>query len=174
MIEEKYQQLCATPSDINEHLPTIKKYASECESIVELGVRGMVSTWALLAGKPKIMLSVDVAHPSEFGTDIFDAYDATAEANIAWEFALTSSLEIELPEHELLFIDTLHTYDQLSKELEKHHVKAKKYILMHDTNLAGDPDNMRGAVNDFLDAHKEWEIKEYFENNNGLTALHRV
>ena len=49
-IEEKYKFLCKKPSDINEHLPTLYKYASECESIAELGVRGVISTWALLYG----------------------------------------------------------------------------------------------------------------------------
>lgn len=72
-IEEKYQDLCLKPSDIYQHLPTLKKYAAE---------------------------------------------------------------------------------------LERHCNKAKKFIAMHDTNLAGDPDRMRQAVNDFLDKHKEWEVSD--------------
>lgn len=171
-IQEHYDQLCNTPSDIWEHLPTLKRYASESDFIIELGVRGLVSTWALLAGSPKQMISVDIAHPSEFGSDIMEVYQATEAFD--WQFILASSLEIDLPEHDLLFIDTLHTYDQLSAELKRHHEKVKKYIIMHDTNLAGDPDNMRGAVNDFLDQNKEWQIAEFFENNNGLTVLSRV
>ena len=47
---DKYNQLSSSPSDINEHLPTICKYASECESVMELGVRGCVSSWALVKG----------------------------------------------------------------------------------------------------------------------------
>ena len=174
MIDEKYELLCKTPSDIHEHLPTLKKYASESPFIVELGVRGIVSTWALLAGKPKQMLSVDIAHPKEFGADIMEVYDATADADIAYAFVEKSSLDIVLPEHDLLFIDTLHTYDQLTAELNKHENKVRTYILMHDTNLKGDPDNMRGAVNDFIDKNSQWEIKEFFENCNGLTVLKRV
>jgi hypothetical protein len=30
----KYEQLRNTPSDINEHLPTLKKYTEECDTIV--------------------------------------------------------------------------------------------------------------------------------------------
>ena len=37
-------------SDIMEHLPTLYKYATECESVLELGVRGCVSSWAFLKG----------------------------------------------------------------------------------------------------------------------------
>ena len=173
-IEEKYQLLCATPSDINEHLPTLRKYATGCESIVEVGVRAIVSTWVFLAAKPKQLLSVDITHPKEYGGDLFEVYDRADEQGVNFGFVERSSLEIELPEHDLLFIDTLHTYAQLSAELEKHHSKVKKYIAMHDTNLAGDPDNMKGAVNDFLVKHPEWAIKEYFDNCNGLTILHRV
>lgn len=173
MIEEKYNQLCATPSDIFEHLPTIKRYASECEFIVELGVRSIVSTWALLAGKPKQLISVDITHPNDYGGNIMEVYDATADAGIAFDFVQKSSLEIDLPDIDLLFIDTLHEYSQLSQELKKHQPFVNKYIIMHDTNLAGD-EGMKRAVNEFLDANPQWEIAEYFLNNNGLTVLKRV
>jgi hypothetical protein len=36
----KYNNFCNYSSDINEHLPTLYNYARECESILELGVRG--------------------------------------------------------------------------------------------------------------------------------------
>jgi hypothetical protein len=32
-VQRKFQQLSNTPSDINEHLHTLSKYASECESV---------------------------------------------------------------------------------------------------------------------------------------------
>lgn len=174
MIEEKYQQLCRTPSDIYEHLPTLKKYAEQCDSVVELGVRYIVSTWAFLAAKPKSLLSVDIEHPSVFGADIMEVYELADEAGIDFQFVQKSSLEIVLPEVDFIFIDTLHTYDQLSAELDLHHTKAKKFIAMHDTNLAGDPDNMRGAVNNFLNRTPEWQVAEQFDNCNGLTVLKLV
>ena len=34
-------------SDINEHIPTLLKYAEECDHITEMGVRKGVSLWAL-------------------------------------------------------------------------------------------------------------------------------
>jgi hypothetical protein len=49
-IINKYNILCKKNSDINEHLPTLYKYASECESIIELGVRGVISTYAFIYG----------------------------------------------------------------------------------------------------------------------------
>ena len=50
LINEEYERLCGRTSDINEHLPTLYKYASECESVFETGVREVVSSWALAKG----------------------------------------------------------------------------------------------------------------------------
>ena len=46
----KYEEMCNITSDINEHLPTLSKYASDCESAIEFGVRGCISSWAILNG----------------------------------------------------------------------------------------------------------------------------
>lgn len=169
-IEEKYEQLCSTSSDINEHLPTIRKYARLSDTIFELGVRGMVSTWALLAGHPREMVSIDIAHPSEHGGDVEETQKIAQEENIYWRFLKGSSLEVQLPQHDLLFIDTIHDYDQLTKELKLHSPWTSKYIIMHDTVLH----EMNEAINEFLTDNKDWKIKEIFTNNNGLVVLQRV
>ena len=49
-LRKKYESLCKEKSDINEHLPTIYNLAKDCESIIELGVRGVVSSYALTYG----------------------------------------------------------------------------------------------------------------------------
>ena len=50
IINKKYNQLCNTKSDINEHLPTLYNYAKQSESFLECGVRGCVSSWAISKG----------------------------------------------------------------------------------------------------------------------------
>ena len=50
IVHKKYIALCNYPNDINEHLPTLYSYATECESILETGVRGCVSSWAFING----------------------------------------------------------------------------------------------------------------------------
>ena len=49
--------------DMFPHYSTLTRYARECETIVEFGVRGGVSTWALLDGLPAggYLYSVDIA-----------------------------------------------------------------------------------------------------------------
>ena len=168
MIEEKYQQLL--PSDITEHLPTLKKYALLSDRIVELGVRGMVSTWALLAGHPQIMVSIDIVDPSEHKGDVEGTKAITEKEGVDWRFVKISSLEIELFRHDLLFIDTIHSYEQLSLELKIHSPHTTKYIIMHDTNVPG----MQQAIREFLIGNLDWKVKEVFENNNGLVVLQRI
>ena len=170
MIEEKYKQLCETPSDINEHLPTLRKYAILCESIVELGVRGMVSTWALLAGKPETMVSVDIVHTSEHKGNDEAAKEMARREHITWHFEQISSLDLRFRRCELLFIDTLHFYDQLSQELKLHSPHTTKYIIMHDTVIP----EMQRAVDEFLTGNSDWKIKEVLTTLTGLTVLQRV
>lgn len=168
-IEEYYNYFHNKEGDINEHFPVIKKYAEECEIIYELGVRGIVSTWALLAGHPKKMVSVDIVHPSYFGGDIESVSSICKENNIDYIFVLANSLEIEIEETDLLFIDTIHTCEQVTKELEKHAEKTKKYIIFHDTEIP----EMENAVQLFLSKNAIWNLKEVKRNNNGLTVLER-
>src|SRR3990167_2996377 len=170
MIEDKYKQLCETPSDINEHLPTLKKYALLSDTIFELGVRGMVSTWGLLAGLPRVMASIDIVHPSEHKGNVEEAKEIVAKEGVIWNFYKESSLESRLPRHDLLFIDTIHSYEQLSQELKLHSPHTVKYIIMHDTVIP----EMKRAIDEFLTGNMDWKIKEVFENNNGLIVLQRI
>ena len=170
MIEDIYQQLHGIETDINEHFPTLKKYALLSDRIVELGVRGIVSTWALLAGHPKEMISVDIVSPTEHGGDIRATTEIAKDGGTDWRFYKGSSLDIELARCDLLFIDTIHSYEQLSQELKLHSPHTTKYIIMHDTNV----EEMQRAINEFLLGNEDWMIKERFLNNNGLVVLQRV
>ena len=191
-ILEKYEQASNTYSDINEHLPTLKKYTEECEVVVEMGVRRIVSTWAFLAGKPKKLTSLDLHNPDKFGGNLQEIYDAVKETDIDFSFVESDSLTYDMEECDLLFIDTWHDYLQLKKELERHHSRVKKYIILHDTvafgfDDEGDysdyntprietnlPKGLWGAVEEFLYHNRNWIVWEKKPNNNGLTILKRT
>ena len=164
MIEEKYKQLCETPSDINEHLPTLKKYAFLCDSVVELGVRGMVSTYGLLAGYPSGMVSVDIIDPIEV------LKETARNEGVEWNFVKGSSLDLTFRRADLLFIDTIHSYEQLSQELKLHSPHIAKYIIMHDTNFP----EMQKAIDEFLTNNNDWKVKEVLTTLTGLTVLQRT
>ena len=189
-IKQIFESQCSSPSDINEHLPTLLEYAKECEHITEMGVRWVSSTWPLLLSKPKKMISYDIVT----NPNINEVINLAKEYNIDYNFIESDVLKIQIEETELLFIDTLHTYNQLVCELELHSEKCSKYIILHDTTSFGEIDesiynhassdikNLKtgkqglwNATLDFLDSEKgkNWEILERFTNNNGLTILKR-
>lgn len=190
-IEEKFEILRNKPSDINEHFDTLRRYASDSETICEMGVRAIISTWALLAGKPKKLISLDFQDPQIFGANIEEVYEACQEYGIEFQFQLANTLEYNLEPCDLLLIDTWHDFLQLKMELYRHHSKVKKFIILHDTNSFGFrnedfyelydqgrpesnlPKGLVPAVDEFINNNPEWFIYERFAHNNGVTVLKR-
>lgn len=190
-LEQIINQIYLTPSDINEHIPTLIEYASECESITEMGVRAITSTWAFLGSAPKRLISYDMEDPSHYGANINLVYDVAKQYGLNFTFTKADVLKINIEETDLLFLDTWHAYDQLKAELEKHSSKARKYIIMHDTTsyeyrdepltsentFEGEKSSGKGlwpAITEFLQSNPEWEIHKRYTNNNGLTILKRI
>ena len=183
IVDEKYYYLSSVPSDINEHLSTLKKYTEECDSVLELGVRWIVAAWAFLAGKPKHYIGLDIEHPSFFGADIVELRKGALQNNVNFHFIvgddLDSQIYNQIPNVDLTFIDTDHTYNQVKSELEIYHLKTNKYIILHDTisfrygGFNGDEKGLWSAIIECVYSHPEWEIWESFANNNGLTVLRK-
>ena len=83
-----------------------------------------------------------------------------------------------------MFIDTLHSFKQLSAELERHNTKVKKYIILHDTisfghtneddRKSGDNCGLVPAISNFLKQNKNWKEEATHSNNNGLTILRKI
>lgn len=180
-LEQIVNEMYKTPSDINEHIPTLLKYGQECEHITEMGVRWIVSTWAFLGAAPKKLISYDIKNPSHWGKNINHVYTVAKEYGLDFTFVEADVLKIDIEPTDLLFIDTWHIYDQLKQELTLHGNKAKKYIIMHDTTTFGEQGERKPykglwpAIEEFLEDNKGvWALKERFTNNNGLTILQRI
>jgi len=186
-IQEIIHQITTTPSDINEHIPTLLKYGKLCSHITEMGVRWVVSTWAFLSVLPKTLKSYDMQNPSTWGVDIQDVYDAAKEHNVDFSFTQANVLDVEIEQTDLLFIDTWHAYKQLKAELKLHSSKVNKYIIFHDTTTfaykdeksyeflgsewIGDQKGIWLAIQEFLQDNPQWQLIERFHNNNGLTVI---
>lgn len=179
-LEDKVNSLYNTPSDINEHIPTLFRYGQECDHITEMGVRGIYSTWALLASSPKKLISYDLEDPSNWGGNINDVYETAEAYNLDFSFIKANVLEIEIEETDFLFLDTWHIYEQVRDELKLHSGKVRKYIAFHDIvswGEVGETAGYRGinyAISEFLENNSDWAIKEKFLNNNGLLIIERV
>ena len=177
--------------DIHEHLSTLRNLAYECQHVTEFGTRYGISTAALICGQPQKMVSYDI------NANWFAPYKSETEAlaqvaGVNFQFVEGDVLGVDIEETDLLFIDTHHTYNQLTAELNKHASKVKRYIVMHDTVTFGTVDEkpydngvvskylegvqsvrtgLKMALQDFLEANPEWKLSAHYGNNNGLTVL---
>ena len=199
-INNKYNSVLSDVSDINEHISTLYNYAKECSSIIELGVRGCISSWAFVKG----LLDNDKKNKKFFMNDIVSCdinhlLDLTKNLPITINYEWISDLDLIINEnYDMVFIDTWHVYGQLIKELNKFSNITNKYIIMHDTEtykinseegcgmtveermektgftreeIVG---GLEKGINEFLENNKNWKIKEVFTNNNGLTILEKI
>jgi len=198
-IQQRYDQHKSTPSDINEHLPTLKSYAERCNHITECGVRGVVSSWAFAAGllgkSPARLIQVDL----DTNENVMNFGSLARENGIDVVFYKESDLTCPVEETELLFIDTWHIYGHLKRELARWHSSVTKWIIMHDTTVdAWQGETIRcgwnaqqqsaqhgypveeikkglwPAIDEFLKEHPEWSLEKRYTNNNGLTVLKRT
>jgi len=200
-VEQEMNEYMNQKSDINEHLLTLSKYASECEFVLAMGVQNPASSWAFAHGllrnkKNNKILFLNETHE----VDVYDISYKTNSLPIVIEYKFINNLQLELKEKvDLTFIDTWHVYGQMKRELAKFAPFTKKYIIMHDTTV----DDWRGetvrcgldagqqafdsgipyeeivkgiwpAIQEFLEANPEWVLHERFMNNNGLTILRRL
>jgi hypothetical protein len=195
-----YLKHCISPSDIYQHLPTLFEYTKKCDSVVECGVRDVVSVSSYafasaLIGNPRN--SYTLVDPCK--SNQFDGFlELCNNEGVNARFIKESDIKCPLVETDLLFIDTWHVYGQLKRELAYWHSSVKKYIIMHDTTvdewygetIRGQMDAQQQsietgipveeitkglwpAIEEFLIDHPEWYLKERFTNNNGLTILAR-
>lgn len=175
LLKNKYETLCKLDGDINQHLPILYEYAKKCNSVTEFGVRYIVSTWAFLYANPSKMISYDIADPSLWGASIDEVYSLKGSTD--FKFIKASTLDIKIEETDLLFIDTLHTYNQLKRELDLHAKKCLKYLIFHDTETFGKygedgKEGIQKAIDELI-TKNEWEYELIKKNNNGLTILRK-
>jgi len=167
----EYKQV--TP-DICEHLDTLTELAKECDHITEMGFRYGASSCAFLKAKPKKLISYDLSIPQEC-RQLFEELRGDTTVYLIQ----ADTLGIMIEDTDMLFIDTLHTYQQLKRELQLHGNKAQKYLVFHDTvtfGHIGEDKSEKGlmdAVTEFLEQHHHWTMHKHYENNNGLSILKR-
>jgi hypothetical protein len=197
LIDIMYYNMCQNYSNIHEHLPTLKKYADECNSIIQLGYDQGNAIWAFIRAirnNNKLLL---VDNNPKY---ILDILDITNKLNLNFSYKWSNYLELEVDEtFDLTFIDTWHVYGQMKRELAKFSKITNKYIIMHDTTVdewygesirlghdiieeskkSGFPkeeiiSGVWPAIIEFLTNNKEWVLHERYTNNNGLTILKKI
>lgn len=201
-IPEHFHRYKHTVATTNEHFDTFFTLGKECESICEMGIESVYSTWAFLYAlmnnnsEKKQMLCVDINYTDR----VKPAVQAAKRAGIDMHIIIGDSIHTPLPQVDMLFIDTWHIYGHLRRELANHYHRVNKYILMHDTEIdkitgesirrgwdtrqqsfeSGYPEEeirkgLGPAIEEFLAEHDtEWKLKAHYPNNYGLTVLERI
>lgn len=173
---------------ITPHMDYLRGLAEQSEVAVEFGARGGGSTLAL--NYAKRTYSYDIQRRR---SDAARVWGPLSECRgDAWEFVLKSSLEVDIPECDMLLHDSLHQYQHVKAELERHHSKVKRWIVLHDTEAYGEhgqapyeagvigtkPDEgelgMTQALDEFIADHPEWAVSRHVSYSCGLTTLERA
>jgi hypothetical protein len=195
----KYMSVVTTPSDINEHLPVLLRYTKQCSSVVECGVRDVVSSYAFAYGLVDTPNNQYLMVDPKKSSQIEPFLNLCRDNGINASFVEQSDLDCPLVQTDLLFIDTWHIYGHLKRELARWNTSVNKFIILHDTTVdewlgetvrvgwdavkqsreSGIPveeirKGLWPAVTEFLNEHPEWIIEVRLTNNNGLTVLKRI
>lgn len=192
--EDMPKVVANAPDDIRHHLWSLYWICRSVDfgvgpgrKVIELGVRGGDSTRAILAAlkhtKGKLV-SYDIKG------DIRDVRKLTQDMGIPWEDGIWECRKgdsVEAGEKwtegyfDILFVDTLHTYDHTIREIQAWEKFVRGAIILHDTgNTEPHQNGVRPAIDAFLanrPASSEWLLEDYpcvAERDVGLGILWRV
>jgi hypothetical protein len=164
---ESYERYLGQESDIRDHLRRLFEEARG--TVLELGVRGGVSTSALLAG-------VEQRGGEVWSVDVDPSCSATYAAHPLWHFVRSDSRDpaplavAGLPSKiDVLFVDTLHEYEHVREELAvwEPRVSRDGIVLIHDTDTFPE---VRHAVEDY--ARRKGLRSEFLPSSNGLGVIY--
>jgi cephalosporin hydroxylase len=186
-LEQLFRSAVSLPTDINEHLELLRLLSSQCEHVTEFGMRGGMSTTALLAGQPKTFITWDIDPAAVISQVTANLFNTSAGGRTTFQPRVGNTLEISVIEPtDMLFIDSLHTCKQLIAELVRHADpvtnNVRKYLAFHDTVTFGEVSEdgtepgLRAALRHFQRNHAfpVWKLVVDRPNNNGLCVLANV
>lgn len=187
-LEELYAKHCQSGTAIAAHLPRLRQLATGCELAVEFGVKRGGSSTALLLGAARV-LSFDVLETAS-------ARQLEELVGERWTYRLEDSRRAHIPPCDLLFIDSLHTYEQVRAELDRHADQVQRWLVFHDVTTFGEvgavgetgrqawqytpgktvPANcygIRPAIDGLMIRDPSWHIHSRVVDSHGLLVLER-
>jgi len=187
-IEAIYQRhLTKIKRAITAHLPRLRGLAAHCERIVEFGVKSGASSSALLACP--LVISYDLVPTHE-------ARELQQAAGSRWDYRLQDTRTAPIEPCDLLFVDSLHTYDQVHAELTRHADAVRRWLVFHDHLTFGSigangetgkhlwtyqpgqsvPMNalgIRPAIDNLMIRDRSWAVRSSYTDSHGLLVLER-
>lgn len=151
--------------DISPHARAMFSYAAQCNHVTEFGTRYGDSGRVFLAAGIKSLVCydlVDIAAGKALG-------ELAKERGVEFHYLLKDTTRVVIEPTDLLFLDTIHTFEQVQSELRNaSHVR--KFLIFHDSNEQG----VAQAIRDFLKENADWMNTLILEVGVGLTVLRRL
>jgi len=138
------EEYAAAWIDMAPHIATLTGLAKEAYVVVEFGLRGAVSTWAMLDGlrKDGELIGVDIDPNAPLPKRVRD--------DPRFRFVVGDSTEVELPDGaDLVMIDSSHEFTQTVRELHRAATLRPEVIVCHDYLYAQTP-QVKAAVDGFV------------------------
>lgn len=176
-------------SGICAHLPRmvdlVKEAAAKTRAccVVELGVGGgdqstIAWLYALKNLGPNGALH---CYDQNAPANLPDLHRLAAEQGTKFTFTRGDTLTAKSQDCDILFVDTLHTKEQVAKELNIFASKTSQFIAFHDTEafkrhgqfLKSNNDNtgVLDAVEEFVISNNAWGLKAHYLDDNGFLIL---
>lgn len=178
------------------YLFTLRNFclSQNVQTVLELGAFQGASAAAFFGGGVTEVKSVDIS-----GQHLSDDIRSELCRMGKWSLTLADSL-IPLPFHgcyDLLFVDTVHNYAHVKKELELHSRVASRFIVVHDTNYPPvdrrvlgsvdlgakqqdivvefrDTKRVKNAVTEFLAESSNFDLEYQSDEGTGMMILRRL
>ena len=200
-IRARYEAEIRIGGNVEKHMPVLFALASGFANITELGVHSVHSSWAFARaasdgaalGERITYRALDIARDNRV-----DELEAAMRQcpGVTFSFTEADDLLVDVWESNFLFIDTWHTYKQLTRELQRWPQAVSHYIALHDTVLFANHDEneaqasrrketlfdglpvrqgLKVAVQEFLESSEglKWQVFEHYANQNGVMVLQR-
>lgn len=173
-VEAVFDDVHARPRDLEQHMPALRALAENCDTVVEMTGR-RESTVAFLAGRPKKLVSFTTEtdhHTRKAAALVTDSTRYQKHALTAMEPPTV------IPETDLLFVDTVHTYPYVLSLLHRYVAACRRWIVLHDTEVFGARGEdgglgLRHAIAEFCDTHRDFAVVDHNPQQYGLTVLSR-
>lgn len=151
--------------DMVDHVDQLKDLASQVKTIVEFGLRGGVSTWAMLDGLPEDgnLIGVDI--------DPDALISRRVREDPRFTFIIGDSINVDLPKKvDLVMIDSSHEYEQTIQELLTTEKMHPRFIVLHDYYYREDDCRVQEAVDGFV-AYRSYRVEVIHPSRWGLAIL---
>jgi len=148
-----------------DYYKTIESLVKQVNSYKELGSMQGVSAAAAILGNPNLTFIEMIDITFKYLNPHRKLF---SEFNGKLKFSECDSTKCKINEVDMTFIDSLHKYNHLKKEISLHAPKTKKFLMFHDTNLKGIKKAIKETVNT-----TDWKYKIVNEQGCGFTVLER-